>query len=91
MTPQYRDYFQGRNFMTPQFVSFHYSDKLAIELSTGTGMLSGNRLYGVTVKDRKTKESLHELSKCLHSAVEADNYIEQLLKGFTNGKDEQNN
>jgi len=75
--------FKGqRNFMTPTKLKVgKLNPNVAYELSTGSGLGHGNRLYGVTVvsagKSGKTN-SQHNLSKAFGNKNEAEAYINGL-------------
>ena len=48
MSYGYREYFKGKNFMTPNVIRYGETDNFYYELSKGQG-ISGGDIYGVTV------------------------------------------
>ena len=68
------------NFMTPNDIMTVKTSRYHIELSSGNSMIKGKTLYGITVTDLKDRYHLSELSKCVHSRKEADEYIDSLKK-----------
>lgn len=77
-----RQYKGSKNFMTPTKLKTGKINKnVAFELSTGSGLGHGNRLYGVSVvsvnKNGRTKAQ-YDISKAFGSKNEAEAYINRL-------------
>ena len=77
-----RKYKGNKNFMTPHKLKVgKLNPNVAYELSTGSGLGAGNRLYGVTIvsanKSGKTSAQ-YKLSKAFHNKNEAEAYINKL-------------
>jgi len=71
-------YFSGANFRTPYIIGYRYiKNKYKVELSHGRGF-TDNKIYGVTV--RTVEEVRYDLSKCLHSMKEVEEYLVELEK-----------
>jgi len=71
--------FFGKNFLTPNKIGYYLSDngRYMAELSSGRGF-SGETVYGCTVGDAKTGESLHDLSTVLDSKEDFETYLDNL-------------
>ena len=79
-----RKYKGQKNFMTPHKLKVAKINKnVAYELSTGSGLGHGNKLYGVSVvsagKGGKTT-ALYDKSKAFGSKNEAEAYINKLKR-----------
>ena len=47
----------GKNFMTPDVIEYGWVDSnVAYELSSGSGIVAGTTIYGVTFLDRRRNE-----------------------------------
>lgn len=64
--------------MTPDIIKTLKSDNYHIELSSGSSILKGETLYGVTVSSAKSKENIPHLSKPFRSRKEAEAYMNTL-------------
>jgi hypothetical protein len=77
---QARDYFRGRNFMTPDVRGYYKLREGYAELSEGRGM--GGPIYGVTCRRARAMNGQDgrgdERSKLFHSLIDAKEYIEGL-------------
>ncbi len=78
-----RKYKGNKNFMTPNKLKVGKVNKnVAYELSSGSGLGHGNRLYGVSVVSANPKTlkttALHKKSKAFGSKNEAEAYINKL-------------
>ena len=78
MTQKLSQYFKGRNFVTPQIIGYGEKGKLAYELSRGKGIFDHNPLFGLTVVDKETRETLQDKSSVFHSADELNKAVESL-------------
>jgi hypothetical protein len=74
-----KDYFEGKNFMTPYVLETDFIGRWVYELSEGTG-LRRQPLFGVTVKHAETGETSHKLSTCFDSKAQARSHIKKLEK-----------
>lgn len=68
----------GKNFMTPQHIKTEQIGKYAVEISTGSGMLSNKPLFGVTVTNLTTKIHEHDLCKCCYSMKEVQEHLDYI-------------
>ncbi len=78
-----RKYKGNKNFMTPNKLKVGKVNKnVAYELSSGSGLGQGNRLYGVRVVSANPKTlkttKLYKKSKAFGSKNEAEAYINKL-------------
>ena len=64
------------NFMTPHVHGYYLIHDGAAEISYGSGFLSGNILWGVTVT--RNHERDHDASKVFNSISEALCYVKEL-------------
>lgn len=66
---------KNKNFMTPTLVGYKKIKYGAAEITSGEGF-SGNTIYGITVVKHGVHN--HDLSKCVHSIDEVNEYINSL-------------
>lgn len=72
-----KHYGKSNNFMTPDVIKYgKIGQSLAYELSSGKGF-TGNTIYGLSFA-HETEGRKNDLSTCLHSIKEVENYIESL-------------
>lgn len=76
------EYGRARNMMTPDVVRVGKLGRhAAYELATGTGLLPGSTLYGVSVVrqlEDGTTERVYGASRAFHGLAEAEAWIESL-------------
>lgn len=72
---QFREVVKGNNFMTPRLLGYINTKKGICEISTGNKFLD-IEMFGVTVMSNGVNN--HQLSKCLHSYKEVEDYIDEL-------------
>jgi len=72
---KFREIIRGKNFMTPQIIEYKKINDFIIEISTGSKFLD-TEMYGVTVIKGTTIRN--DLSKCVHSLKEVEEYLEEL-------------
>lgn len=71
--------FNGKkNFMTPRVLRFFKRGNLLVELSTGSGLLSPDPIYGVTVLTLDGQRPKLDPSKMFFDLTEAKEYITSL-------------
>jgi len=77
-----KQYKGNRNFMTPNKLKVgKINSNVAFELSTGSGLGHGNKLYGVTVVSANKKgetKAQYDISKAFGNKNEAEAYINKL-------------
>ena len=86
-----RKYKGNKNFMTPDKLKVGKINKnVAFELSTGSGLGHGNRLYGVSVVSANPKTlkttALYNKSKAFGNKNEAEAYINKLKRVMAKNK-----
>ena len=69
---------KGKNIITPNIMKYGFTNKngYAFELSYGTGF-NDEPVYGVTLVDKNTFKSLHELNQMFFCKDKAINYIDK--------------
>jgi len=72
-------YGTDKNIFTPNVMQYTLTKALAIELSSGRGILN-QPIYGVTVIDRQDPESFCKLTNLFQSESQARNYIDRLKR-----------
>lgn len=73
----YANIFKGKNFMTPDIITYGKKGKFYYELSEGRGF-NHEPIFGVTIRDENGERFDPDRSKLCHSLTEAKNYIECL-------------
>lgn len=66
-----------RNIMTPEVLVVGTAGPYAVEVSKGTG-IKQEPIYGVTVVNRHTGEPDRELSRCLFSEEQVNEFLRTL-------------
>lgn len=72
---QFREVVKGNNFMTPIIVGYVNTKKGICEITRGNKFLD-LEMFGITVITNNVKNN--ELSKCLNSYKDVENYIDEL-------------
>ena len=72
---QFREVVKGNNFITPIIVGYVNTIKGLCEITRGHTLLD-LEIFGVTVVSNGVKNN--ELSKCLNSYKDVENYIDEL-------------
>ena len=72
---QFREVVKGNNFMTPKLLGYINTKKGICEITTGNKFLD-LEMFGITVITNNVKNN--ELSKCLNSYKDVENYIDEL-------------
>ena len=67
--------FSGTNFLTPTILDYGQRQEYVYELSEGDGIFGG-KIFGVTVRNIKTKQDEHDMSEMFHSLNAAYRYID---------------
>lgn len=73
-----KSYFKGSNFLTPDVIDRGFKGRYVYELSSGDFL--GKPLYGVTLADRETGDSLYDESRSFDALVAARSYIANLAQ-----------
>lgn len=65
--------------MTPEIIGFKYNELYVVEMSKGKGF-STPYIYGVSVKDRQTRETQENLNKLFGNEIDMIDYVQALLR-----------
>lgn len=80
-----REFFERKNCMTPNVISYGWikDQEIAYELSTGKGFFGGT-IFGVTVRgvEKKSYSKCGKKSECFDSIRKAEDYVMELQKSF---------
>lgn len=83
-------YFKGRNFMTPEVIEYgeiapNGDKRIFYELSTGTGFMSDEQLWGLTFMSVDSKghiEKENNLNQCFSNMVDVDLTLKNLGRKY---------